>query len=196
MPRRDLRTRTDSNLKGIGPRLAQKRSQGKADAPDPCKDAFDECRNHPAVRKACEFAEVDHSDPGVLAALLIAFASARFGKKKRGQDEKWDSLKLSLLLNWYFRLRKKNTAKTSDKDIFKQLVKMRYFQNDTPATLRRRLVDAADKNKNLLLKHVLANWQETLGVAPRRRRRSFPDWETLPDRADESKYKFHRLEMT
>ena len=159
-----------------------------------CIKALETCQDNSAVRRACEFAGIDCSDPSALAALLVDLASARFGKENRGRpQDDWDSLSLSLLLNWYFRFRKTH-PEFSDRNIFEHLAKeVGYFRDKTPETLRRRFVDAVDENKNLLLRHTLFSLEETEPRPPRRRRRSLPAWQTLPDRASEGGYMFRRV---
>lgn len=188
MPQRDVRTRIDERLKTLRDRLVKEGAGDKARARRSCKKALEACRNHPAVRRACEIAGIDYNEPSVLAALLIDLASARFSKEKGGREKKWDSVRLTLLFNSYLRLQKKY-PKLKDRQIFSQMVKETdLFREEMPETLRRKFVDAVDGNKNLLLKHALFGWEDTAGVPPRRRRRGLPDWKTLPDRADEGGY--------
>lgn len=180
MPQRDLRSRIDRGLKAL------KNSINDADTHDSnslhaFRIALERCRTHPAVIEACKFAGVDHKDPTTLGKMLVVFADARFTKRKGGTDEVWDSVMLSFLLRHYLR-RVNQRPELADGKICAQMVQqLKAFNEMTPSTLRRRLRAAMDPKKNMLLKHLLANMEETSRAAARRRGMSLPDWRMLPD---------------
>ena len=182
MPQRDLRSRIDDRLKAL--KNTARNTSGSANSPLSCSAALESCRKHPAVVEACKLADVDPNDPAVLSAMLIALASARFSKGKGGSPELWDSFMLSSLLRHYL-LRVNRRPELSDEKILGQMVReMKQFQGMKASTLRRRLSDALKPQRNLLLRHLLANMEETSRTSLKRRGYSLPDWRTLPDHWD------------
>ncbi len=182
MPQRDLKSRVDIRLKNL--KNSVRDVARRANSPRACREALEKCRRHPAVIEACTFAGLDSNDPVVLSTMLIELASARFVKGKGGAPEVWDSVMLSSLLRHYLR-RVNQRPELSDEMIFAQMVReMKQFQGMSPSTLRRRLPAAMDPQMNLLLKHLLANMEETSHAAAMRRGITLPDWRTLPDRWD------------
>ena len=182
MPQRDLKSRVDIRLKKL--KNSVRDDARRANSPRACREAFEKCRKHPAVIEACTFAGVDSNDPVVLSTMLIELASARFVKGKGGAPEIWDSLMLSFLLRRYL-FQFQERPELSDEKIFAQMVKeTKQFHKMKPSTLRRRLADALNPDKNLRLRDLLHNMEETSHAAAMRRGISLPDWRTLPDRWD------------
>lgn len=182
MSRKDVRRRIDEEL------AALRNAVRHADRTGSRKDSWRAFRNNPAVRQAFAIAGLDRDNPAHLAALLTAFASARFGKGSPGRPKKWDSFSWSQLLLNFLRVRFKNPT-LKDEAICDLLRDKRLYQKYSARRLVRILQDAADHKQNLLLRHTLAMMpEELLRIADRHRRHvSIPKWQDLPDHWDELK---------
>jgi hypothetical protein len=105
------------------------------------------------LEKAFKFADLDPSEPEHWADLLRLFARAHFAPNpSRRSTLAWDSERWCQLLGDHA-LVKKDHPRASDSEICTH-VKMRYsrYRNITAATIRRNLMYARDKNRNLVLK--------------------------------------------
>lgn len=180
MPRRDVKLRIDESL------AAMKKLPPARSSDDPKVDLAILAKDR-AVQHAFKVAGRDPTVIGECLAILIAVLNARFGPAERGAEKVWDSARLSSLLASFLRLRQKHPT-FSDGQLCKKITEtVRLFEKNKASRLRRMLSDALDPAKNLLLKHVLANFPPEVLLADQKRRQRKISWEALPDHWDEAK---------
>jgi hypothetical protein len=150
-------------------------------------EAWDECASDPSVRKICDDVKLVSNNPRHLAELLKALAGVHVGRKG-GAPTVWDTFRWAQLLADYLRTRIDH-PKAKDADIFNMLIKTRrQYRQYNPDTLARQFNNAIKSDKNKLLRHQLASFDEQLHPANKhRRRRPLPDWQAMPDHWNELK---------
>ena len=163
-------------------KLGNSELNGPAEPVKAGDDLLRVCLQDPAVSLACEKAGLDQNNPAHLAALFGTLARVFFPSGEPGAPVVWDSFSLSHLLLQYLRARAGNPG-LSREAVCEELAKLPMYRKQKAATLRRVLTTAADPDKNLLLRHVLAGLPEPLlRIGEHRGRpRPFPEWQELAD---------------
>jgi hypothetical protein len=160
MARKSTRKRIDDKLAELRnrPRDAEAgiRALPPTDRPAIYRAAFALGPGDEKIAQLFADGDLDPTNPFHWQMLARALAELRCGLGKRGRRPKWTSPQLSQLLNDFDRIRSANPNWSRSK-ICRHLVTLEHYKKLELkwTTLRRRLQDALDPRKNLLLQHIL-----------------------------------------